>query len=54
MAVSMNSIGNYSAYNFNTSKAGKSLSKNNASFNPEGINNEEKKVFCRDVPSKAE
>lgn len=52
MAVSMNSIGNYSAYNFNTSKAGKTTSKNNLPFNHEGINNEEKKFFAEMYPAK--
>jgi len=52
MAVSMNSIGNYSAYNLNTSRAGKSASKNNAALNPENINSEEKKFFAEMYPAK--
>lgn len=40
MAVNMNSIGNYSAYSFNTTKAGKSSTQNTAPVKQEEINNE--------------
>lgn len=52
MALSMNSIGNYSAYNFNTNKAAKSASGKNTSFNPDAINSEEKKYFAKMYPEK--
>ncbi|HMN16847.1 MAG TPA: hypothetical protein PKD03_04475 [Ignavibacteriaceae bacterium] len=52
MAVTMNSIGNYSAYNFNTVKAGKSSTQNTASVKHEEINKEEKKFFAEIYPAK--
>ncbi|MDT3695794.1 MAG: hypothetical protein ROY99_05325 [Ignavibacterium sp.] len=52
MAVTMNSIGNYSAYNFKTTNAGKSFTKHPTSIKPEEINNEEKKFFAGMYPAK--
>ncbi|MCZ7610091.1 MAG: hypothetical protein M5U17_07965 [Ignavibacterium sp.] len=52
MAVNMNSIGNYSAYSFNTTKAGKSSTQNTAPVKQEEINNEEKSFFAGMYPSK--
>lgn len=52
MAVSMNSVGNYSAYGLNTAKANKTVAKNSVSSQSENINNDEKKFFAEMYPSK--
>lgn len=52
MAVSMNSIGNYSAYGLNTARTSKSNVKNAAQSRNESINNDEKKFFAEMYPAK--
>jgi hypothetical protein len=52
MAVSMNSVGNYSTYGLNTGKANKSMLANSASSKSEDINSDEKKFFAKMYPAK--
>lgn len=52
MAVSMNSIGNYSAYGLNNAKANKTNVNNNAAAKGENINPDEKKFFAEMYPAK--
>jgi hypothetical protein len=52
MAVSMNSIGNYSPYGLNTSKNNKTNIKNSINAQTENINNDEKKFFAELYPAK--
>jgi hypothetical protein len=52
MAVSMNSIGNYSAYGLNSAGSSKSNIKNAAQPKNESLNNDEKKFFAEMYPAK--
>ena len=52
MAVSMNSIGNYSAYGLNNAKSNKTNINNNAAAKSENINPDEKKFFAEMYPAK--
>jgi hypothetical protein len=52
MAVSMNSIGNYSAYGLNNAKSNKTNIKNAAEAQSENINPDEKKFFAEMYPAK--
>jgi hypothetical protein len=52
MAVSMNSIGNYSAYGLNNAKTNKTNVNNNAAAKSENINPDEKKFFAEMYPAK--
>lgn len=52
MAVSMNSIGNYSAYGLNNAKPNKANVNNNAAAKSENINPDEKKFFAEMYPAK--
>ena len=52
MAVSMNSIGNYSAYGLNNAKTNKTNVNNNAAAKSESINPDEKKFFAEMYPAK--
>lgn len=52
MAVSMNSIGNYSAYGLNNAKSDKTHIKNAVTAQSENINPEEKKFFAEMYPAK--
>ncbi len=52
MAVSMNSIGNYSAYGLNQTKSSRANVKNGESSKVENINNDEKKYFAEMYPAK--
>jgi hypothetical protein len=52
MAVSMNSIGNYTAFGLNTAKNNKTNIKSPASVHNENINNDEKKFFAEMYPAK--
>jgi hypothetical protein len=51
MAVSMNSIGNYSAYGLNNAKTNRT-NVNNATAKSENINPDEKKFFAEMYPAK--
>ena len=51
MAVSMNSIGNYSAYGLNNAKGNKTNIKNAALVQSESINLDEKKFFAQMYPA---
>jgi hypothetical protein len=51
MAVSMNSIGNYTAYGLNNAKNNKTNIKN-ATAQSENINPDEKKFFAKMYPAK--
>ncbi len=52
MAVSMNSIGNYSAYGLNNARSNKTNINNNAAAKSENINPDEKKFFAEMYPAK--
>jgi hypothetical protein len=52
MAVSMNSIGNYSAYGLNNAKTNRTNVNNNAAAKSENINPDEKKFFAEMYPTK--
>lgn len=52
MAVSINSIGNYSAYGLNKTKSGKADMKNASLELSENINPDEKKFFAQMYPGK--
>jgi hypothetical protein len=52
MAVSMNSIGNYSAYGLNNAKTNRTNVNNNAAAKSENINPDEKKFFAEMYPAK--
>lgn len=52
MAVSMNSIGNYSAYGLNTARSNKANIENASKSQNESINNDEKKFFAEMYPTK--
>jgi hypothetical protein len=52
MAVSMNSIGNYSAYGLNSARSNKTNINNNAAAKSENINPDEKKFFAEMYPAK--
>lgn len=52
MAVSMNSVGNYSAYGLNNAKPNKTNPNNNAAAKTENINPDEKKFFAEMYPAK--
>ena len=52
MAVSMNSIGNYSAYGLNNAKTNKTNVNNNAAAKRKSINPDEKKFFAEMYPAK--
>lgn len=52
MAVSMNSIGNYTAYGLNSARGNKANILNTAALQNESINNDEKKFFAEMYPTK--
>jgi hypothetical protein len=52
MAVSMNSIGNYTAYGLNTARSNKIKIENASASQIENINNDEKKFFAEMYPAK--
>lgn len=52
MAVSMNSIGNYSAFGLNHAKRSKANVINGEKGKTENINNDEKKYFAQMYPAK--
>ncbi|MDP2365508.1 MAG: hypothetical protein Q8M94_17285 [Ignavibacteria bacterium] len=52
MAVSMNSIGNYTAYGLNSERSNKSNVKNALLLQGESINTDEKKFFAEMYPAK--
>jgi hypothetical protein len=52
MAVSMNSIGNYSAYGLNNTKNSKTNIKSASLVQSESINPDEKKFFAEMYPAK--
>jgi hypothetical protein len=52
MAVSINSIGNYSAYGLSNAKSSKATLKNSALEVSENINPDEKKFFAEMYPAK--
>jgi hypothetical protein len=52
MAVSMNSVGNYSAYELNAGRSNKSVTANSLSSKSENLNSDEKKYFAEMYPSK--
>ena len=52
MAVSMNLIGNYSAYGLNNAKSNKTNIKNTSLVQNESINPDEKKFFAEMYPAK--
>jgi len=52
MAVSMNSIGNYTAYGLNTARNNKTNINSASASQNESINNDEKKFFAEMYPTK--
>ena len=52
MALSMNSIGSYSAYGLNTARQNKTVAAKTSSSKSENINNDEKEFFAKMYPQK--